>query len=71
VAVHQVHFDGDDGLPYVGAAAIDDNDDVVVGVVSAFTPGAGTDALPPGNAGTHADGARGSLVARRDRCSSG
>ena len=43
MAVHQVHFYGEDGFPYVRAAAIDDDDDVVVGVLSAFTPGAGTE----------------------------
>jgi len=43
MAVHQVHFYGENGFPYVYAAAIDDDDDVVVGVVSGFTSGAGSE----------------------------
>ena len=43
MAVHQVHFYGEDGFPYVRAAAIDDDDDIVVGVVSGLTSGAGTE----------------------------
>jgi hypothetical protein len=39
VAVHQVHFYGENGLPHVRTAAIDD--EVVVGVLSGFTSGAG------------------------------
>lgn len=51
MAVHQVHFNGEDGLPHSRAAAIDDDDDVVVGVLSGFTPGAGSEEHDLQNAG--------------------
>ena len=41
MAVHQVHFYGENGLPHFRTAAIDDDDDVVVGVLSGFTSGPG------------------------------
>ena len=43
MAVHQVRLYCEDGFPYVSAAAIDNDDVVVVGVVSGVTPGAGTE----------------------------
>ena len=54
MAVHQVHFNGEDGLPYIRAAAIDDDDVVVIGVLSAFTPGAGTEEHDLPNTGAKA-----------------
>jgi hypothetical protein len=54
MAVHQVHFYGENGFPYVRAAAIDDDDDVVVGVLSGFTPGAGSEEQDLQNTGAQA-----------------
>ena len=54
MAVHQVHFYGENGFPYVRAAAIDDDDDVVVGVLSGFTPGAGSEEHDLQNTGAQA-----------------
>jgi len=54
MAVHQVHFYGEDGFPYVSAAAIDDHDDVVVGVLSGFTSGAGSEEHDLQNPGAQA-----------------
>jgi hypothetical protein len=43
VPVQEIHLDLDQGLADVGAAAIDDDDVVVVGAVSGVPPGAGTE----------------------------
>lgn len=41
VPVHQLHLDLEDGLAHVGAASIDDDDDVVViRVIPRLAPGA-------------------------------
>jgi len=54
VPVQQVHLDLEKGLADVGAAAIDDDDDVVVGVVSGVTPGSGTEEYDLPNTRTQA-----------------
>jgi hypothetical protein len=54
VPLQEVDLDPEQGLTDFGAAAVDDDDDVVVGVVSGVTSGAGTEENDPANPGAQA-----------------